>query len=122
LHSQSHGESFLSLISNRFKGNGLYILDEPEAALSLSNQLKLLVYIDEFIKKDSQFIIATHSPIILGYPESTIYLLQDDSIQKVSYEETPHVQLTKYFVNNRDKMLKELLVGIGNRRGLLMVL
>lgn len=109
LHEQSHGESFISLIENRFKGSGLYILDEPEAALSPSNQLKFLVLIDELIKKGSQFIIATHSPIIMGYPDSTIYLLKEGSIDKVEYEETPHFQLTKYFLNNRDKMISDLL-------------
>lgn len=108
LHEQSHGESFISLIENRFKGNGLYILDEPEAALSPSNQLKFLVLIHELVKNNSQFIIATHSPIIMGYPDSDIYFVGQDSIDKVGYEETAHYQLTKYFLNNRKKMLDEL--------------
>jgi len=109
LHEQSHGESFISLIENRFKGNGLYILDEPEAALSPANQFKLLVLIHELLKKDSQFIIATHSPIILGYPDADIFMVGKDSIEKIKYEDTSHYQLTKYFLTNREKMLKELL-------------
>lgn len=108
LHEQSHGESFISLIQNRFKGNGLYILDEPEAALSPANQLKLLALIHELVKNNSQFIIATHSPIIIGYPGADIYLLETDSIRKAEYEETPHYQLTKYFLTNREKVLSEL--------------
>lgn len=109
LHQQSHGESFISLMQNRFKGNGLYILDEPEAALSPNNQLKFIVLLNELIKKSSQFIIATHSPIILGYPEADIYQIDSTSIQKVNYEDTNNYQLTRYFLNNKDKMLKELL-------------
>ncbi len=109
LHNQSRGESFLSLIENRFKGNGLYILDEPESALSPKNQLKLLVLIDELIKKNSQFIIATHSPILLGYPSADIYHIDEKSIQQVAYEDTEHYQLTKHFLNSRDKTLSNLL-------------
>jgi len=108
LHSQSHGESFISLIENRFKGNGLYVLDEPEAALSPANQLKFLALIDYLVKKSSQFIIATHSPIILGYPNADIYLIKDGSINKVKYEETDHYLLSKRFLNNKDKVLAEL--------------
>lgn len=108
LHKQSHGESFISLIQNRFRGNGLYILDEPEAALSPSNQLKLLVLLDKLIKLNSQFIIATHSPIIMGYPSAKIYMINENSIEKVNYEDTPHYQLTKYFLINRHKVLGEL--------------
>jgi len=109
LHAQSHGESFISLIQNRFRGNGLYILDEPEAALSPANQFKLLASIDKLAKQNSQFIIATHSPIIMGYPNADIYLLEHESINKVIYEDTPHYQLTKYFLNNREKILAELI-------------
>lgn len=108
LHEQSHGESFISLIQNRFRGNGLYILDEPEAALSPANQFKLLTLMDKLVKNNSQFIIATHSPIIMGYPDADIFLLETDEIRKVDYEETPHYQLTKYFLGNREKVLAEL--------------
>jgi predicted ATPase len=108
LHSQSHGESFLSVISNRFSGHGLYILDEPEAALSPSRQMSLLVFMDELIKKGSQFIIATHSPIIMAYPDSIIYEL-NDGIKEVSYKDTEHYKITKAFLDNPERMLKTLL-------------
>lgn len=108
LHAQSHGESFISLIQNRFKGNGLYILDEPEAALSPANQLKLLALVHELLKQNSQFIIATHSPIIMAYPGANIFEVSENSIEKVDYENTSHYQLTKYFLTNRAKVLKEL--------------
>jgi predicted ATPase len=78
LYEQSHGESFLSLVLNRFGGNGMYILDEPEAALSPTNQLTLLAQFDYLVKKSSQLIIATHSPILLAYPDSDIFVLTDD--------------------------------------------
>lgn len=110
LHKQSHGESYISLIENRFKANGLYILDEPEAALSPSNQLKFLALIDYLVKKNSQFIIATHSPIIMGYPNAEIYQVDDNSIKKVKYEETNHYLLSKRFLNNKEKVLSELLL------------
>jgi len=108
LHSQSHGESFLSVIRNRFGGNGLYILDEPEAALSPSRQMSLLVIMHELIQKGSQFIIATHSPIIMSYPDSIIYELSG-GIKKVTYKDTEHYKITKAFLNNPEKMIKTLL-------------
>lgn len=108
LHKQSHGESFIALIENRFLGNGLYILDEPEAALSPANQLKLLVLIKKLTERNSQFIITTHSPIIMGYPDADIFEVGKASIDKVNYEDTAHYQLTKYFLNYREKMLKDL--------------
>lgn len=108
LHEQSHGESFLSLVKNRFGGNGLYILDEPEAALSPSRQLTLLSHINELVKKDSQFIIATHSPILLAYPNADIYVLSDDAITLTSFKETEHYQLTKQFLNNPEQYIKYL--------------
>jgi len=108
LHKQSHGESFIALIENRFLGNGLYILDEPEAALSPANQLKLLVLIKKLTERNSQFIITTHSPIIMGYPDADIFEVGKTSIDKVNYEDTTHYQLTKYFLNYREKMLKDL--------------
>ncbi|MEQ8156178.1 MAG: AAA family ATPase [Clostridiaceae bacterium] len=108
LHSQSHGESFLSVIRNRFSGNGLYILDEPEAALSPSRQMSLLVIMHELIQKGSQFIIATHSPIIMSYPDSIIYELSD-GIKEVKYMDTEHYKITKAFLDKPEKMLKMLL-------------
>jgi len=109
LHAQSHGESFMSLVLNRFGGNGIYILDEPEAALSPSRQMTLLAAIDSLVKNNSQFIIATHSPILMAYPDADIFVLTDDDIRRTSYGETEHYTLTKQFLNNPQKMLKYLL-------------
>jgi len=108
LHSQSHGESFLSVMRNRFKGNGLYILDEPEAALSPARQMSMLVIMDELIKKNSQFIIATHSPILMAYPDSIIYQL-DQGLKEVNYKDTEHYKITRAFLEKPEKMLKILL-------------
>ena len=108
LHEQSHGESFLSLVLNRFGGNGLYILDEPEAALSPSRQMTLLAVIHQLVKQDSQFLIATHSPILMAYPDSEIFLLEEGGICSIPYEETEHYTLTKDFLNHPDRMLRYL--------------
>lgn len=108
LHAQSHGESFLALLVNRFRGKGLYLLDEPEAALSPQRQLSMLIRIHE-LAKDSQFIIATHSPILLGMPNATIYSFDEEEIHKISYEETESYQVTKLFLNSREQMLHRLL-------------
>jgi predicted ATPase len=109
LHKQSHGESFLSLIQNRFGGNGLYILDEPEAALSPSRLLSLIVSIDTLVKKNSQFIIATHSPILMAFPKALIYQLTDQGIEAVEYRETDHYKLTRRFLEDPDSMLNMIL-------------
>lgn len=109
LHAQSHGESFLSLIHNRFSGNGLYLLDEPEAALSPSRLMALISEIHELAKHHSQFIIATHSPILMTYPGAEIYELSTDGIQSVDYRQTEHYQLTRRFLENPDRMLHYLL-------------
>ena len=108
LHAQSHGEAFMSLMLNRFLGDGLYILDEPEAALSPMRQLSMLVRIHDLAEAGSQFIIATHSPILMAYPGATILLLED-RIREVPYEETEHYTVTRNFFARRDKMLRELL-------------
>lgn len=108
LHNQSHGESFFSLIMNRFGTDGLYILDEPEAALSPARQMAMISRIHDLVQKRCQFIIATHSPIIMSYPESTIYEIKD-SIRKVDYKDTENYQVMKTFVNNTDKMLDILM-------------
>jgi predicted ATPase len=110
LHEQSHGESFLALLSNRFTGNGLYLLDEPEAALSPSRQLTVLSVMHDLVKAQSQFIIATHSPILLSYPNADIYVLTDDGIELTSYKETEHYTLTKNFLDSPERMLKHLLM------------
>jgi predicted ATPase len=108
LHEQSHGESFLALVKHRFGPNGLYILDEPEAALSPSRQLSLLVSMHALVEAGSQFIIATHAPIVLAYPGATIYHLDDTGIARVEYDQTEHVQLTRDFLNGRERFLKRL--------------
>lgn len=105
LHEQSHGESFWSLVMNRFGGNGLYILDEPEAALSPNKQMALISRIHELVKKNSQFIIATHSPIIMAYPNATIFEFSENGIKTVEYEETEHYVVTRNFLNNHHKMI-----------------
>lgn len=104
LHSQSHGESFMSLIMNRFKGNGLYILDEPEAALSPYRQMSLISRIHDLVQNDSQFIIATHSPIVMAYPDSILYELNDD-FKAVNYQDTEHYKIMKSFIGNPKKIL-----------------
>ncbi len=109
LHEQSHGESFLSLIQNRFRGNGLYLLDEPEAALSPSRQMTLLAQMDVLVKQNSQFLIATHSPILMAYPDADILVFTEDDICLTPYEETEHVILTKEFLNHPQKMMRYLL-------------
>lgn len=109
LHEQSHGESFWSLIMKRFSGNGLYLLDEPEAALSPSRQMALLARIYELEKMDSQFIIATHSPILLAYPDAQIFVLNDGKIVSTPYKETEHYIITKQFINNPEGMLRHLI-------------
>jgi predicted ATPase len=109
LHEQSHGESFFSVIMRSFKGNGLYILDEPEAALSPSTQLALLVRMDELIKKNAQFIIATHAPIVMAYPDSFVYEINNGIFEKVKCEETEHFKVMKSFMDNPKKMLDILL-------------
>lgn len=109
LHRQSHGESFMSLITNRFYGNGLYILDEPEAALSPARQLQLLARMHQLVRQESQFLIATHSPLLMAYPHAEIYRLGHTGIEPVRYQETDHYTLTKYFLNNPGRVLAELL-------------
>lgn len=109
LHEQSHGESFLALMKHRFGSNGLYILDEPEAALSPSRQLSLLIRMHELLEDGSQFIIATHAPIVLAYPGATIYQLDERGITSVEYDQTEHVQLTRDFLIDRGRFLKRLI-------------
>lgn len=108
LHEQSHGESFLILMNKRFCGNGLYILDEPEAALSPEKQLSFLARLHELVNANSQFIIATHSPIILSYPYSTIYSIENGGIIRKEYEDTSQYQFMKMFINNYKQILHHL--------------
>lgn len=109
LHEQSHGESFLALIENRLRGNGLYLLDEPEAALSPVRQMTLIAVLHRLVRAKSQFIIATHSPILLSYPDATILQLDAGGISQVRYEETEHFTVTRDFLNRYPAMLRVLL-------------
>ncbi|KAA8995414.1 AAA family ATPase [Paenibacillus spiritus] len=109
LHEQSHGESFFAAFMNRFRGTGLYLLDEPEAALSPMRQMTLLARMHQLVGRHSQFIIATHSPILMSYPYADICLLDEDGIRSVPLEETEHFVITRAFMNDREGMLRELL-------------
>ena len=108
-HEKSHGESFLALAQNSFRANGVYLLDEPEAALSPQRQLTLLVEIDKCVKEGAQFIIVTHSPILLGLPGAEILNFDDGPIHPCTYEETDSYQVTSMFINNREQILHRLL-------------
>ncbi|MDY0975062.1 AAA family ATPase [Massilia sp. CFBP9012] len=109
LHEQSHGESFWALVMNRFGGRGFYVLDEPEAALSPQRQLALLSRIHELANDDSQFIITTHSPILMAYPDAWVYECSAEGIQRVHYQDTEHFQVMHDFVVNPERMLDILL-------------
>ena len=109
LHEMSHGEGFLKLIQNRFFGHGLYILDEPEAALSPMKIMTLICEIDRLVKDGSQFIIATHSPILTAMPESEVLFIGEDGVKSVDYRETDHFRLTKMFLDDPDRMIGYLL-------------
>ena len=109
LHEQSHGESFLALALERFVDEGLYILDEPEAALSPQRQLSLLAIMRRQVAKGSQFIVATHSPILMAYPGALIYELDAAGMAPVAYEDTQHFQITRDFLNNRERYFRHLL-------------
>jgi predicted ATPase len=108
LEQRSHGESFLALFQNRFVPNGLYLLDEPEAPLSPLRQLAFLAMLKEMVEQNGQFIIATHSPIILAFPEATILSFDRLPIQAVAYADLEHVNLTKSFLNNPEAYLRRL--------------
>ena len=109
LHAQSHGEAFLTIFLQRMGGNGLYLLDEPESALSPQRQLAFLAAMHEHVRRGSQFIIATHSPIIMAYPQAVIYQFSETGIAPVEYTDTEHYKVTNAFLNRREKMLEELL-------------
>ena len=109
LHEQSHGESFMALMMNRFGGSGIYLLDEPEAALSPQRQLAALTRIHDLVKADSQFIIATHSPILMAYPDAFIYACSNGGIDRIDYYDTEHYQVMKDFLANPKRMLDVLL-------------
>jgi predicted ATPase len=109
LHEQSHGESFFALFEHRFRGNGLYLMDEPEAALSPKRQLEFLALLHDYCERGSQFVIATHSPIIMAYPDARIYVLSEKGIRDVPYQETEHYLVTRGFLVNPQRTLRELL-------------
>jgi len=109
LHEQSHGESFFALFMNRLRGNGLYFFDEPEAALSPKRQLAFLSRLHDLVKDGSQFLIATHSPILLAYPDAAIHVLDDGPLRRIAYRDTEHYGVTRTFLNDTERMLDILL-------------
>jgi len=108
LDHRSHGESFMALFESRFVPGGLYLLDEPEAALSPTRQLTFISALKHMVDQDSQFIVATHSPIILAFPDATILSFDDGRIKQVEYERLEHVKLTKDFLNSPQSFLRHL--------------
>jgi predicted ATPase len=108
LDANSHGQSFLKLFRSRFVPDGLYLLDEPEAPLSPQSQLALMAMIGDMLREGAQFLIATHSPILLGFPGATIYSCDRAPMQRVEYEELDHVVITRDFLNGRERFLKHL--------------
>lgn len=107
LHRQSHGESFFSLIQNRFKKNGLFILDEPESALSPQKQMAMMIIMNNLVAQGSQFIVSTHSPILLSFPNALIYEI-NDGWNRTLYENTELYTMSKYFLNNYKKILSNM--------------
>ena len=104
-----HGEAFLALLSQRFQGDGVYLLDEPEAALSPQRQLSVLTLFHRLVYHQAQLIVATHSPILLAYPNARIYVFSENGISQVSYTETEQYRVTKDFLNAHERMLQLLL-------------
>ncbi|MFD2627392.1 AAA family ATPase [Oceanobacillus kapialis] len=108
LHEQSHGESFFAAFLHRFSGEGIYILDEPEAALSPLRQMSMLARIHELVNEGAQFIISTHAPILMAYPEAKLMELTEEGIQEMALEETGHYRTMKQFFENKDRLLHHL--------------
>ncbi len=109
LHEQSHGESFFSLMMNRFGGHAFYVLDEPEAALSPSRQLAMIARIHNLVQSHSQFVIATHSPILMAYPEAWLYQITPDGLARIEYRQTEHFIVAKRFLNDPEAQLDRFL-------------
>jgi predicted ATPase len=109
LHEQSHGESFFALFMNRLRGNGLYLFDEPEAALSPTRQLAFLSRMHQLVEDGSQFLIATHSPILMAYPKAAIHLLADGPPRRIAYRDTEHYTVTRDFLTRTEQMLDVLM-------------
>jgi len=110
LHTRSHGETFLTVLDLKFRRNGLFLLDEPEAALSPQRQLGFLVLLRDVLRryKEAQFIISSHSPILIGYPDAQIFSFDDGRVHQVTYEEVPALHIVRRFLNQRERMLEEL--------------
>lgn len=110
LHTRSHGETFLTLLELKFRRNGLFLLDEPEAALSPQRQLAFLVLLHDVLHQhtEAQFIISSHSPVLMGYPGAQILSFDDGRVHEVDYEQTPSMQIVKRFLNCRESFLEEL--------------
>ena len=108
LHARSHGESFMALMEHRLRGNGLYLFDEPEAALSPSRILTLMCHIHNLVEHSSQFIISTHSPILMAYPDADILQIDNTGIHRVNWKDTEHYQITRLFLENPERMLRHL--------------
>lgn len=108
LHERSHGEAFMTTLTMKLKGQGFYIFDEPEAALSPTRQMTAITAIDDLVKNGSQFIIATHSPILMAYPNSKIIQLGEEGIREIQYEETEHYRITRDFLNKYKQMIEIL--------------
>jgi len=109
LHARSHGEAFFSALTEKLRGKGFYIFDEPEAALSPGRQMAALTAMHDLVNNESQFIIATHSPMLMAYPNSKILMLHDSGLSEISYEHTEHFTITRDFLNCYPAMLKHLL-------------
>jgi predicted ATPase len=109
LHDRSHGEAFMATLTNKLRGKGFYIFDEPEAALSATRQMAALTAIHRLVEDESQFIVTTHSPILLAYPRSKIAYLDGSGITETSYEDTEHDSVTRQFLNNYKEMVDILM-------------
>ena len=109
LDANSHGQSFLKLFQSRFVPGGLYLLDEPEAPLSPQSQLALLAMIGEMVTQDAQFIIATHSPMLLAFPDAQIYSFDSTPVEAVAYDDLDHVRITRDFLNAPARYLSQIL-------------
>ena len=109
LHAQSHGQSFLALAANRFGGESLYLLDEPEAALSVTGALALVAIMVRAARSGSQFVVATHSPVLLACPESRIYELDDEGLAERAYDDLEAVSLTRAFLDAPERYLRAAL-------------
>lgn len=109
LHHRSHGEAFMSVLVDKLRGDGLYLFDEPEAALSPTRQMAALAAVHQLVLDQSQFIIATHSPILLAYPRAKIVLFDGSGLSTVRYEDTEHYAVTRRFLNDHRRMVESLM-------------